>query len=309
MATVTADTPGFWNGTRRFGRFLASEMKPRGRILTPFNVITIVIMAVAAVILFIRFTQGLGAVTNLSDGYPWGLWIAFDVVTGTALGCGGYAVALLVYAFNKGKYHPLVRPALLTSALGYSIAAVGIIIDVGRPWLIWRIPISFSKWNLDSALLEVALCVMAYMIVLWIELVPPALECGGHHKLLKKFNKWLFVIISLGIVLPTMHQSGLGAIVVAAGNKVSPLWQTPWVSFLFLLSAIIMGFSVVIFEGALTVMGFGRRLELHLYRRFAKVMRWALAIYLVVRFADLAYRGALGATTETPVRMTMFMLK
>ncbi len=119
-----------------------------------------------------RFAVGLGATTGLSDGYPWGLWIAFDVVTGTALACGGYAVAILVYILNKGRYHPLVRPAVLTSALGYSVAAVAIMVDVGRPWFIYRIPIRVGQWNLNSALLEVALCVMAYVVVLWIELVP-----------------------------------------------------------------------------------------------------------------------------------------
>jgi Ni/Fe-hydrogenase subunit HybB-like protein len=123
-----------------------------------------------------RFWVGLGASTGLSDGYPWGIWIAFDVVTGTALACGGYAMALMVYIFNRGHYHPLVRPAILTSALGYSIAALAIVIDVGRPWFVYRIPISWDKWNVNSALLEVALCVMAYMVVL---LTPASPTCHG----------------------------------------------------------------------------------------------------------------------------------
>ena len=143
-----------------------------GPLLTRTTGTLLVIFLVGLALTIWRFAVGLGPSTGLSDGYPWGIWIAFDVVTGTALACGGYAIALLVYIFNRGKYHPLVRPALLTSALGYTIASIGIIIDVGRPWYIWRIPISVGKWNLDSALLEVALCVMSYMIVLWIELSP-----------------------------------------------------------------------------------------------------------------------------------------
>ena len=123
------------------------------------------------------------------------------------------------------------------------------------------------------------------------------------------YNKFLFVIISLGIVLPTMHQSGLGALIVVAGDKISPLWQTPWIGFLFLMSAIIMGFAIVIFEGALTVLGLGRRLELHLYRRLAKVLRWVLAFYLVVRFADLIYRDALGRDHGKPARGVMFCIE
>ena len=108
-----------------------------------------------------RFFVGLGASTALSDGYPLGIWIAFDVVTGTALACGGYAVALIVYIFNRGQYHPLVRPAILTSALGYSIAGLSVAVDLGRPWNMWKIPLYFRSWNLNSALLEVALCIMA----------------------------------------------------------------------------------------------------------------------------------------------------
>jgi Ni/Fe-hydrogenase subunit HybB-like protein len=145
--------------------------------------------------------------------------------------------------------------------------------------------------------------------VLWIELIPPALEHFGKPKLEKAFFKVLAILIPLGIVLPTMHQSGLGALIVAAGTKISPLWQTPWISFLFLLSAIIMGFSMVIFEGALTVLGFGRRLELHLYRRLAKVLRWALAFYFVVRVADLVHRDALAALGQSPGQTLMFLIE
>jgi Ni/Fe-hydrogenase subunit HybB-like protein len=112
-----------------------------GSLMTPVTRILLMMFLIGAALTVWRFVVGLGPSTGLSDGYPWGLWIAFDVVTGTALACGGYAVALLVYIFNKGKYHPLVRPALLTSALGYTVAAIGIIIDVGRPWFICRIPI------------------------------------------------------------------------------------------------------------------------------------------------------------------------
>ena len=111
-----------------------------------------------------RFVVGLGAATALNDGYPWGLWIVFDVVIGTALGCGGYAVALLVYVLNKGEYHPIVRRRILTSALGYTLGVIAIGTStsggpgtsgasIDRPW----------HWNLHSVLLEVALCVMVYV--------------------------------------------------------------------------------------------------------------------------------------------------
>ena len=287
---------------------ISSTAPMGGKFLTRPFVFLLLLVLLAAVLLGFRFTLGLGAVTNLNNGYPWGLWAVLDIHVTAALGCGGYVLAVMIYVMNKGEYHTLIRPALVGSAFAYTLANFSAFVDIGRWWNFYQIMLPWNI-NLNSVMFEIAICMGLYMIVLWIELVPPALECGGHQKALKRFNKWLFVIISLGIVLPTMHQSGLGAVIVAAGNKVSPLWQTPWVSFLFLASAIIMGFSIVIFEGAMTVMGFGRRLELHLYRRFARLMRWGLIGYLLVRFGDLVYRVALGALAETPLRTTMFIIE
>ena len=130
------------------------------------------LFALGAILILWRLLVGLGPTTALSDGQPWGLWIAFDVVVGTALACGGYAVGLLVYILNRGRYHPLIRPAILTSALGYTIAGVSVFLDIGKPWIIWKVPTYVWSWNLNSALLEVALCIMSYMFVLWIELSP-----------------------------------------------------------------------------------------------------------------------------------------
>src|SRR5262245_41398699 len=165
-----------------------------GPILTrPFKILLAVGIAGVLVTIW-RFAVGLGAATALSDGYPLGLWIAFDVVTGTALACGGYAVALLVYIFNRGKYHPLVRPAILTSALGYTIAGLSVAIDLGRPWNMWKIPLYFRSWNLNSALLEVALCIMAYVCVLWIELTPAMLKPSRFTRFLDRILIWIIAL-------------------------------------------------------------------------------------------------------------------
>jgi Ni/Fe-hydrogenase subunit HybB-like protein len=265
-----------------------------------------------------RFAVGLGPATALSDGYPWGIWIAFDVVTGTALACGGYAIALLVYIFNKGKYHALVRPALLTSALGYSIAAVGIIIDVGRPWYIWRIPISVGKWNLDSALLEVALCVMSYMIVLWIELSPAFLEkwqdsgnagLAGFSRGLSKFmDKALIWFIALGLLLPTMHQSSLGSVIMLAGPRLHPLWHTPWLPFLFLVSCIAMGYAVVVMESTLSSRAFGRRREDKMLASLSNVIGFVLLLFVLFRLGDIVVSGKAGLLFASGVLSLMFWL-
>lgn len=284
---------------------LAETAPMGGKILTrPFVFLSLLVL-IAVVLLGFRFVYGLGAATNLNNGYPWGLWVVLDIHITAAIGCGGYVLAVIIYIMNKGEFHTLIRPALVGSTFAYTLANLAAFVDIGRWWNFYQIALPWNI-NLNSVMFEIAICMALYTMVLWMELVPPAMEHFGLKKYLKSYNKSLFIIISLGIVLPTMHQSGLGAIIVVAGDKISPLWQTPWISFLFLMSAIIIGFAIVIFEGALTVLGLGRRLELFLYRRLAKVARWVLAAYLLVRFADLVYRDALGALGESTARAVMF---
>ena len=275
-----------------------------GRILTkPFRVLA-ALFGVAAIFIVWRLVFGLGSVTALNDGYPWGLWIAFDVVTGTALACGGYAVALLVYIRNKGRYHALVRPAILTSAIGYTLAGVGIALDIGRWWNIWRVPLFFWEWNLNSVLLEVALCVMAYIFVLYLELSPAFLErARGSQwprvraiadRLLPVVNRSLLWIIALGILLPTMHQSSLGSLMMIAGPRLHPLWQTAWLPLLFLVSCVAMGYAVVVFEAALSSLLLRRKPETAMLSGVAGAMVPIVFAYPALRLADLAWSGNLG---------------
>src|SRR5262245_16997363 len=217
-----------------------------GSIVTPGVRVLAGLFGLAALTIAWRLVMGLGATTALNDGYPLGLWIAFDVVTGTALACGGYAVALLVYILNKGRFHPLVRPALLTSALGYTLAGFSVFLDIGRWWAIWKVPVYFWHWNFNSALLEVALCIMAYVVVLWIELSPALLERFVDSSYLplrraartipRYIERSLVWIVALGLLLPTMHQSSLGTLMLLAGSRLHPLWRTPILPLLFLLS-------------------------------------------------------------------------
>ena len=266
-----------------------------------------------------RYLQGLGATTNLNDGHPWGIWIAFDVVTGTALGCGGYAVAILVYLLNKGKYHPLVRSGILTSALGYSLAGLAIAIDVGRYWNIYRVQFFFWQWNLNSALLEVALCVTVYVGVLWIEMCPVVLERwrDGANPSLKRFasrtlsvlDKFMIYIVALAVLLPTMHQSTLGTIMILAGHKVHPLWQTPFLPLLFLLSVCGMGYDVVVFESTLSSWLLGRKFETTMLSALARIMAYITFAFLLLRIADLAFRGVLGLVFTSGYLSFFFLLE
>ena len=266
-----------------------------------------------------RFAAGLGATTALSDGYPWGLWIAFDVVTGTALACGGYAMAILVYVFNKGRYHPLVRPAVLTSALGYSIAGLSVVIDVGRPWYIWRVPLYFWHWNLSSALLEVALCIMSYVFVLWIELSPAFLERwsaageGWLARTARKISPWidksLVWILALGVLLPTMHQSSLGSLIVLTGPKLNLLWNTAFLPLLFLISCLAMGYAAVVLESALSNTAFGRPMETKLLAKLEQVAAWGMLGFVLLRLADLAWRGQFALALRADHYAVLFWLE
>jgi Ni/Fe-hydrogenase subunit HybB-like protein len=245
----------------------------------------------------------------MNDGFPWGIWIAFDVVVGTALASGGYAMAVLVYVFNKGRYHPLVRPALVTSFLGYSMAGIAVAFDLGRFWNMWRIPVSPWDWNGTSILLEVALCMFAYTLVLLLEISPAFLErwsADGHGARARLARRWLPRIdralpflIALGLVLPTMHQSSLGSLLLVAPTKVHPLWHTGLLPLLFLLTAFAMGYAIIFFEAIFSAHAFHRPLETRLFARLGAFVAAVIGLFLVVRFAGLFASDRLGLTVRS----------
>lgn len=271
-------------------------------ITTTFKAILAVI-AVFLLVLAWRFLNGIGAVSALNDGYPWGIWIAYDVVSGTALACGGYAVALLCYVLNKGKYHVMVRPAILTSALGYTIAGIGVGFDIGRYWNMWKVPLLWN-WNRNSILLEVALCIMAYTMVLWIELSPVFIDRwhDSRSRFLRSVSqrfspvlkRTLLWFMALGILLPTMHHSSLGALMLIAGNKVHQLWYTPLLPLLFLVSSTAMGYAVVVAESTVSSVVFGRERESAMLRSLSSVMIGVLAAFVGMRIVDLISRQQIG---------------
>ncbi len=302
---------------------MSTHTKPQplgGPLWTPAFKVLAAIVGVSVLLMIWRFIAGLGATTGLSDGYPWGIWIAFDVVTGTALGCGGYAMAFLVYIFNKGDYHPLMRPAVLTSALGYTMAALAINIDVGRTPYIYKIPVFPAWWNLNSVLLEVALCVMAYVAILWLELSPAFFETweqAGSHPALKKIagvlhpivKKLMIPILAVGVLLPTMHQTSLGALMLLAGQKVHGLWQTPFAPLLFLISCVAMGYGVVAMESTLATSVFKRPRETRLLARMAVVPAWLVVVYLILRLGDIVLRGRMGLAFHANIQAFMFWVE
>ena len=263
-----------------------------GGLINAATLVCGVLIAIMLAILLVRFFFGLGAVTNINDGYSWGMWVVVDVMIGSALACGGFSVALLVYIFNKGQYHPLVRPALLASLFGYTLAGGGIFFDLGRWWNFWHI-----FWpgyaNPDSVMFEVAVSVTAYILVMWIEFSPVFLEKLAMRDVKNKLNKVLFFFIALGLLLPMLHQSSLGTMLVVMGEQVNPLWQTPAVPLIYLLTAIVIGYGVVLFESCVAASAYRRRMEMHILNPLSRIMLGVLAVYLIVRLGDLVLRGAL----------------
>lgn len=257
-----------------------------GRIITGWFLFLAIVIFVAVVVLTQRFVFGLGAATNLSDGYPWGIWIAIDLIVGTALGCGGFVMAFLVYIVNRGEFHPLARAGLLTSLFGYSLGGFAVLIDLGRYWQGYNIMLPWL-FNTNSVLLETALCIFAYTMVLMVEFAPSVLERLGLKESRKKLHRVLFLFTGIGVLLPMMHQSSMGTAVILLGYKLSPLWQSQFLTLFFLLTAITMGFAVVAFESILSSVAFHRTFETNILAKLCGVVVWVVLAFLLLRVADL----------------------
>lgn len=261
-----------------------------GRLVTPFTAVLAALVLLMVAVLGLRFVFGIGAVTHMNDGYPWGIWIVYDVVIGSALGASGFTVAFLTYIVNRGSYHPMVRPALLTALFGYLMAGASVFFDIGRYWEAWHIFVPrYAQFN--SVLIEVALCISAYTVVLFIEFLPAVLERFGLHAVRKKLDRLLFAFIALGVVLPTMHQSSLGSLLLVFGPQIDPLYQTRLLPVLFLTSTIGMGLAAVVIEGSVSALALRRPLERDLLATLMQIGRAVTAVFLAARLGDVAIRG------------------
>ncbi len=245
---------------KRFLKFFLSELKPKGKILTPFNVITLLIMLTGAVLLTIRFAFGLGTITNLSQEYPWGLWIGFDVITGVAFAGGAYVLTFIVYIMRVEKYHPIIRVTVLNGFLAYVFYAGALLLDLGRPWNVIN-PIIGNSFGVSSVLFLVAWHFLLYMLAEFIEFSPAAAEWLGWKKTRKVLTALTLGAVIFGITLSTLHQSGLGALYLMAKAKIHPLWYTEFIPILFFVSSIFAGLSMVIFEGSISHKVFKHRIS------------------------------------------------
>lgn len=295
------------------------------KYFTPGVFVLIILAVNGLVFLMGRFFFGLGAVTNLNNQYPWGLWIGVDVAAGVALAAGGFTTAALGHVMHREEYHAIVRPALLTAMLGYTFVAMGVFVDIGRWYFIWH---PLIMWNGSSALFEVGICVMIYLTVLYIEFLPIVTErfigkvnlpgfLSGLNKPVDKLlraldrglSKTMFIFIIAGVVLSTLHQSSLGTLMIIAGPKMHPLWQTPVLPLLFLLSAISVGFPMVIFESMIASRSFGLKPEMHILSRLGSMIAPLLGIYLAFKIGDMFIRETFVYLTEFNTASVMFTIE
>ena len=267
-----------------------------------WTVATMGLLAIATAIVLLRFTYGIGAVTNLSDDFAWGLWIGFDVMSGVALAAGAFVIAGTAHILGFERFKPLVRPAILTGLLGYLLVIAGLIVDLGRPYNVWR---PLVHWQHHSPLWEVGCCVALYTTVLMIEFSPTVLERVKEwdwatvrfpvDRVYRSLGTVSIGFVILGVVLSTLHQSSLGSLWVLVPSKLHPLWYSVYLPVFFWLSAIAVGLAMTIVESTLSSKAFHRGLESHLLTTLGKAAAVVLAIYLVARTADLACRAVPGS--------------
>ena len=280
------------------------------RFFTPgMKILTTVMVAGVGVGLY-RMAMSLAAVTNLNDQYPWGLWIGIDVAAGVALAAGGFTTSALVYIFQREHFHAIIRPALLTALLGYTFVGIGLSFDLGRWYNIWH-PSMPWMWQPNSVLFEVAMCVMIYLTILYLEFAPIACErfigrvnlpgkLGRLNDPLDIFlrlanhvlGKMMFLFVIAGVVLSCLHQSSLGALMVIAPYKVHPLYWSRLLPIFFLTSAIAVGFPIVITESMIACRSFGRKPEMHILTPLARMIPFLMGAYIAFRLGDMLYRGS-----------------
>ncbi len=274
--------------------------------LTFWNVVFVIIFVMGLYISYVRFFKGLGASTALSDKFPWGLWIGFDVLCGVGLAAGGFTITLLVYVFRIKRFEPIVPSAVLSAFLGYLLVNAGLMFDIGRPYRIWH-PLVFR--NPHSVMFEVAICVMLYTTVLSLEFSPMILKKLKLEKPARIIKSISIPLVIAGFILSTLHQSSLGTVFLIAPGRLHPLWYSPLLPLMFFVSAIMVGFSMVIFESYLSRRAFKRRLEMDILSEIGRIILVMLAVYFVLKMKDLYNRDALALLLDGSHESKMFLLE
>ncbi|MFB6317820.1 NrfD/PsrC family molybdoenzyme membrane anchor subunit [Saccharicrinis sp. FJH54] len=283
---TTSDAPLTVQKTQNRFRFILSELKPKGKIFTPFNVISVPVILVGLYLIFIRFTEGLGSVTNLSQEFPWGLWIAFDVVTGVAFAGGAYVLVFMVHILNLKLYKPIMRVTVLNGFLAYFFYSCALLLDLGRPLHIVNVIIG-NNFGVSSVLFLVGWHFLLYMLALLLEFSPAIAEWLNAKKAHRILSALTLGAVIFGITLSVLHQSGIGALFLMAKEKIHPLWYNPYLPLMFVISSIFAGFSLIVFEGSISHKVFSNQLDENFHKSYHKILIGLAKICTVALFAYL----------------------
>jgi Ni/Fe-hydrogenase subunit HybB-like protein len=276
------------------------------KLFTPTTVVLLVIIAVGAVAAFYRLFFGLGASTHLSNVWPWGLWISFDVLGGVALAAGGFVIGGAVYILNWKKYKPIVRPAILNAFFGYALAATSITLDIGLPWRIWH---PLVMWQINSIMFIVAIHVVLYTTTLATESSPLVLEKLHMTKAFSFVERIMPGIVLFGVLLSLLHQSSLGAVFLIAPEKISPLWYSKTLPYMFLVSAVALALSMVSFETIISGRVFGHKPPMDILQGMARGSLIVLGFYLVLKLWTLITGPGLGLAFNGSFVSNMYLLE
>ena len=271
-----------------------------------WRTVFLVLTAAGTVAAILRLTRGLGATTNLTDQFPWGLWIGFDVLCGVGLAAGGFTITAVVYIFNLKRFTPIIRPTILTAFLGYLFVILGLLFDLGQPHRIWH---ALVMWNPRSVMFEVAWCVMLYTTVLALEFSPIVFERLNLERPRRIMRAISVPLVIVGVILSTLHQSSLGSLYLIVPEKLHPLWYSPLLPVFFFTSAIAAGLAMVIVESYLCQRAFKHHLAMDLLEPLGRAMVVVLSVYGILRLQDLARRGALAGLRRPDYEGTMFLLE
>lgn len=263
-------------------------------ILKPtfWKVVSVIIVTLGLISTFQRFSQGLGSTTNLHDKIPWGLWIGFDFI-GVGLAAAGFTIAATVHIFNIHKYEPLVRPAILTAFLSYSVVVCLLIVDLGRPEHFWH---PLVMWNPHSVMFEITWCLICYSTVLVLEFAPVIFEKFNLRKPIKYLKIVSIPIVIVGVIFSSLHQSSFGSLYLIVPNKLHALWYSPLLPIHFFISCIASGMAMIIFESFLFARamtedeGFeNTNLKINLLSGVANIILGALILGLMLKLYDFLH--------------------
>lgn len=291
----------------------------REPVVTPTLLFFAALAAIGLVLAAVRFFSPLGPFSGMNDAYAWGIWKTFNVMTLTALGSGPLAVGIAAWVFNGHKLHVVMRTALVSGFLFYSTGLLALGFDVGRPWNFYSALLPW-RWNAESAMLEISICMPLYCAVfLLFENLPLVLErfyyTGGERtrsvlRGIAPFLRRIYPFVIVGAyVLPLMHQSSLGGLLLLAGNKINPLWQTPFLPLLYLLAAGLCGLGFVIFLLLICSLRYSRTLDVGVLRELGNLLSCACFLFLAVRAGDIIWRGQIHAAYAFDKMSILFLIE